>query len=157
MKKIIVIVAIVLVVGVGGGVAAWLMMSKHPAKNGHKPTEAVEEPAEAEGQKPIYENLGRQVINVDGDQEHRGVVSVEIQVELADAKVKEKLEAYKPRIQSDIILLIGSQKMSDISTPAGKEKLLVLLRDKINEIIGASSPKKGIKLVVFSALILEDR
>ncbi|MCB6183569.1 flagellar basal body-associated FliL family protein [Leeia sp. TBRC 13508] len=176
MKKIIIIVVALLVVagGVGGGV--WFFMSKqHPAKPaGEKAAKAEEGDAEAEAKAdegdaadeeegdhekkpPVFYKIDRFVVNVDGDPEKRGVMSVEVQAELADAKKQEKMEAYKPKIQSELILLFGAQKFGELSTPEGKTKLLEEVRDKINEVIGASSPKKGAKSVAFTSLILEER
>ncbi|WP_018152014.1 flagellar basal body-associated FliL family protein [Leeia oryzae] len=165
MKKIVIIVVAVLLVlvGVGGGV--WFFMSKqHPAKAASAEGEAKGDAAEAdapadEGEKkpPVFVKIDRFVVNVDGDPEHRGVMSVEIQAEVADAKKVEEVDAFKPKIQSEIIMLLGSQKYSELSTPEGKTKLLEEVRDKVNEVIGAKSPKTGVKSIAFTSLILEDR
>ena len=166
MKKIIIIVVavIVLLAGVGGGV--WFFMSKqHPAKAASADGEAkgdgaaeADAPAdEGEKKPPVFVKIDRFVVNVDGDPEHRGVMSVEIQAEVADPKKAEEVEAFKPKIQSEIIMLLGSQKFTELSTPEGKTKLLEAVRDKVNEVIGAKSPKNGVKSIAFTSLILEDR
>ncbi|NLR74704.1 MULTISPECIES: flagellar basal body-associated FliL family protein [Leeia] len=185
MKKIIIIVvAVVLLLGgVGGGVWFYLS-SKHKPTKGKPKTEQhaaseeadageegggeahggeeapaeEEEAADEEHKKPpVFEKIDRFVVNVDGNPEKRGVMSVEIQAELGDPHAKETLNAYKPKIQSEIILMLGSQKFDELSTPEGKKKLQKALQDKVNEVIGVKSAKKGVKSIAFTSLILEER
>lgn len=184
MKKIIIIVvAVVLLLGgIGGGVWFYLS-SKHKPTKGKPKTEqhaasgeadgadaggeatggeeaAAEEDAPAEEEHktpPVFEKIDRFVVNVDGNPEKRGVMSVELQAELADPHMKDTLNAYKPKIQSEIILMLGSQKFDELSTPEGKKKLQKALQDKVNEVIGVKSAKKGVKSIAFTSLILEER
>lgn len=165
MKKIIIIVvaAVVVLAAVGGGAAYFLLKRSHKPAAGGEGTEATaseeaaaEEPSGEESAPPVFVKIDRFVVNVDGDPEKKGVMSIEIQAELANAKLQERVEAFKPKIQSDLIMLLGSQKFGELSTPEGKQKLLALVRDKVNAVIGAK-PATGVKSVAFTSLILEER
>ncbi len=147
-KLLIIISAVVAVVLIGGGVAAWLLLSKPNAEEGAK----QEEHAEEEHAAPIYERLETFTVNLAQD---GGMLQTDIQLQLEDAKVQEKIKVRLPEVRDAMIRLLSSKTAEELSTQEGKDKLTEEILKQINEVLGIKGKEKGVKKVLFAAFIIQ--
>ncbi|MDR1163776.1 MAG: flagellar basal body-associated FliL family protein [Candidatus Accumulibacter sp.] len=167
---ILIIVAFLLALAVGGGVTYYLM-SRHAAEETEDEEEVVEEkPKRVERERrkpapvreippPVYVALEAFTVNLapeNGDQFLHVVVSVEI----ADEPVGEKIKVYTPKLRNNIMLLLSSQKASELASREGKQKVSDEIRDLMNEIIEPGSSRgrpeyAPIREVLFTTFIIQ--
>ena len=165
-KLLIIILAVVLVLVLAGGGAAYMLLKKEPQDE----DEAAEETAkpkkkDKKGEAPpsIFLNLETFTVNLipeTGDQYLQVIISLEI----ADATVEPLLKGQMPKIRNNIMLLLSSQKASQLQPKEGKEKLAADLLSEINAIL--EPPKKNkkgqvtetegpVKSVLFTSFIIQ--
>ena len=173
----IVVIAVVLTAALAGG-GAWFFMQKsaaaaakaakkggeHAASEGEADAhgeDAAHEP-DAEGgaedaahaAPPVFQPLEPIVVNLAGGSE--AIMRVAITVQLKTEKDKEKLTAYTPKIQGDLMLLFSGKTQEELLTVEGKLKLIEETKETINTALGAKNPKKGsIKEVSFTEMIIQ--
>lgn len=165
-KLLIIILAVVLVLVLAGGGAAYMLLKKEPQDD----DEAAEETAKpkkkdkkGEAAPSIFLNLETFTVNLipeTGDQYLQVIISLEI----ADATVEPLLKGQMPKIRNNIMLLLSSQKASQLQPKEGKEKLAADLLSEINAIL--EPPKKNkkgqvtetegpVKSVLFTSFIIQ--
>ena len=165
-KLLIIILAVVLVLVLAGGGAAYMLLKKEPQDE----DEAAEETAkpkkkDKKGEAPpsIFLNLETFTVNLipeTGDQYLQVIISLEI----ADATVEPLVKGQMPKIRNNIMLLLSSQKASQLQPKEGKEKLAADLLSEINTIL--EPPKKNkkgqvtetegpVKSVLFTSFIIQ--
>lgn len=167
----IIVIAVVVTAALAGG-GAWFFVNKSAAaksakKGGeHAASESdasahgadSEEPAaeETHGAPPIFQPLEPIVVNLAGGAGSEAVMRVAITVQLKGEKDKEKLTAYTPKIQGDLMLLFSGKTQEELLTPEGKLKLIEETKETINKALGAKDPKKGsVKEVSFTEMIIQ--
>ncbi|SRR6056297_2624637 len=136
MKKILIGLAVLLVVGVAAGGAYYLGQAKGGADTSEEvaPEEAAqgETDAEPEGE-PIYLSLNPAfVVNF----EHNGSVrylQIELQVMSYSELALEKVAANMPAVRNTLILLFSAQNYAALTTLEGKETLRGAVITAINE------------------------
>jgi flagellar protein FliL len=155
-KMLIIILAVVGVLVIGGGVGAYLLLSKPAAENAAANGEEAEgeEAAEGEddGHTPIYVKLEAFTVNL-ADQE--SYLQTEIQLLVADAKVGEKMNARLPEVRDAMIRLLSSKTAEELSQQEGKDKLAGEIQKQINDVLGIKGKLKGVKKVLFGAFIIQ--
>jgi flagellar protein FliL len=158
-KMMIIILAVVGVLVIGGGVGAYLLLSK-PAvekKAGHGDEEAAangEEEGAGHGDEhpPVYVKLEAFTVNL-ADQE--SMLQVEMQLLVADTKVGEKITSHLPEVRDAMIRLLSSKTSEELSQQEGKDKLAAEVQKQINEVLGIKKKSKGVKKVLFGAFITQ--
>lgn len=149
-----------------GGGAAYMLLKKEPQDD----DEAAEETAKpkkkdkkGEAAPSIFLNLETFTVNLipeTGDQYLQVIISLEI----ADATVEPLVKGQMPKIRNNIMLLLSSQKASQLQPKEGKEKLAADLLSEINAIL--EPPKKNkkgqvtetegpVKSVLFTSFIIQ--
>ena len=92
---------------------------------------------------PVFMNLEPFTVNLlEEGGEHYLQTSIVFQV--ADEKAMETMKAYLPVIRSRILMLLSSKRPSDLSSPAGKAKLVEELTQAVRESIPGTTPDRGI-------------
>lgn len=162
-KMLIMIVVAVLLTAVMAGAVTWFLLGhkkEDPAKGGKKGHEVVASEAHAEtgheeGAAPVFQPIEPIVVNLTGGTES-SVMRVAITVQLSNEKDKEKLAAYTPKIQGDLMLLFSSKTQEELLTPEGKVKLIEETKKTINMALGAKKPESGmVKAVSFTEMIIQ--
>lgn len=166
-KMLIIILAIVGVVLIGGGVGAYLVLSKPAAekKDKHADEEASadaedghgdegdgEDAGDEEEHPPVYIKLEAFTVNL-ADQE--SYLQVEVQLMVADAKIGEKMNARLPEVRDALIRLLSSKTGEELTQPDGKDKLALEIQKQVNEALGIKKKSKGVKKVLFGAFIIQ--
>jgi flagellar protein FliL len=157
-KMLIIILALVGVLVIGGGIGAYLLLSKP----------AAEEQADQEGDEsavaddtdsgdgkevtPVYVKLEAFTVNL-ADQE--SYLQTEIQLMVADAKVGEKMNARLPEVRDAMIRLLSSKTAEELSQQEGKDKLALEVQSQINALLGFKNKLKGVRKVLFGAFIIQ--
>jgi flagellar FliL protein len=165
-KLLIIILAAVLVIVLAGGGAAFMLLKKAPHDDEEDVTEEKAKPkkkdkkAEAHS---IFINLESFTVNLipeTGDQ----YLQVILSIELEDAQAEPALKSQMPKIRNNVMLLLSSQKASQLLPKEGKEHLAEALKEEINNIIeppkknkkGESIPSEGpVKAVLFTSFIIQ--
>lgn len=166
-KLLIIIVAVVLVLVLAGGGAAYMLLKKEPHDDDEEAAEETAKPKKkdkkGEPAPSIFLNLETFTVNLipeTGDQYLQVIISLEI----ADATVEPLLKGQMPKIRNNIMLLLSSQKASQLQPKEGKEKLASDLKSEINAIV--EPPKKNkkgqvietdgpVKSVLFTSFIIQ--
>lgn len=139
-KKLLLIGGVgVLVLALAGG-GAWFFLSKK--NSGDKDVEAVVHVA-PKGP-PTYLPLENMVVNL-ADPGGDKVAQVGVTLELADAKVVEKVKMYLPTIRSGILLLISQRTAEELLLIEGKEKLAADILREAARPFGAEDDGHGAK------------
>lgn len=145
---IIILAVVLLVVLAGGGAAVYLLTSKPAAEQ----QEGHEQAAAEDEHPPVYEKLESFTVNLaDGET----YLQVEIQLQVADAKVQEKLKQRMPEVRNDIIRILSSKQPEELATLEGKDALAASILGKLNELLGAKKEAEGVKKVLFNAFIIQ--
>lgn len=171
-KTLIIIVVAVVLTAVIAGAATWFLVghkaapgkaaakshAEAPAEGDAHAAEGEEAPAEESGgheaAAPVFQPLEPIVVNLSGGTE--AVMRVAITVQLKTEKDKEKLAAFTPKIQGNLVLLFSAKTQEELLTAEGKLKLIEETKEAINKAMGAKDPKKGIiKDVSFTEMIIQ--
>ena len=133
------ILLIVLLLLIGGGAAgAWFFFLQDkfmPAKSGDKKVEKVE--VNASSAKPKGTTVSLPVFTVNlADPLGQRFIKINLDVEVADAKVTDEITQQNARIRDAIILLLSSKSYADIATTESKLMLKSEITDRLNNILG---------------------
>ena len=149
-KVLVIAVAAVVLVAVLAGAGAWFVLRPHPAS-----AKVEEKKADHnDDAPPIYEKMPAVTVNLSGTT--GSVMRIEIAMRLGQEKDKERLDAYMPKIQSDLILLYSSKNVDELLTQDGKLKLIHETKDTINHAMGEDDPDQAaVKDVSFTEFIIQ--
>ncbi len=174
--KIIIIAVLLAIALVGGGVGAtWYFMSgnttdKSIATKDGKATQdkATQDKAEdtekaevAEKEKGpvIYMSLDPKFVVSFNDQSQARFMQLSVDVMMHNSDVKDQIKANMPAIRSSLLMLVGEQKVSDVDTKAGKQKLLKAIAADINATLkkmeGDKAIKNGVENAYFDSFIVQ--
>lgn len=116
-KKKLIIIAAAAVVLIGGGVTAFLLMRGGDKKAGEAHVEKVEP------KKPsLYVPLEPPFV-VNFQSGPAKFLQVAVQLMTREPEFVEFLKSHDPAIRNDLLLLLGAQKVDELSTREGKEHL----------------------------------
>ena len=132
------ILLIVLLLLIGGGAAgAWFFFLQDKimgAKDDSATTEKVEVSTAA---KPMGTTISLPVFTVNlADPLGQRFIKINLDVEVADEKVKQEIERQNARIRDSVILLLSSKSYADIATTESKLMLKSEITDRLNNILG---------------------
>jgi len=169
--KIIIIAVLLAIALVGGGVGAtWYFMSGNTtdksvatkdgkaAQDKAADTEKAEV-AEKEKGPVIYMSLDPKFVVSFNDQSQARFMQLSVDVMMHNSDVKDQIKANMPAIRSSLLMLIGEQKVSDVDTKAGKQKLLKAIAADINATLkkmeGDKAIKNGVENAYFDSFIVQ--
>lgn len=161
-KKLLMFIGIgvlVLVLLVGGGLAAFLLLKSSGADEdaGHSAkTEAKKDTKKKKDDKklaPVFERLALFTVNLDAPETNE-VLQTDVSVELSSEKEKELLKQYMPKIQSEVNKLLRSKKPAEVKTATGTDNLGAEIRATINKILKVEGEGEGVLSVQFTTFIV---
>lgn len=146
--KLIIIGALagVLLLG-GGGAAAWVLMGKK-AEHGEADKKV------AQKKMPVFVDLETFTVNVK-DQDDERFMQVKLVAEVKDAPAGEMIKTLMPSVRNEILLLLGSKQVAEISTREGKEKLAQEIVASANKILEGTPAANTVEGVNFTHLIIQ--
>ncbi|MEP5765366.1 MAG: flagellar basal body-associated FliL family protein [Halieaceae bacterium] len=135
MKKIILILGLLLLVGAGGAGAFFYMGEKAAPAEGEPVAEVVEEETA-----PIFVKLDPPlVVNFT----HRGnlrYLQTTLEVMHRDQEVVDDISLNMPVIRNNLILVLSDQSFEDLNTKSAKEDLRVKISETIAQTVPAQPP-----------------
>ncbi len=140
---IIIIVAVTLVLAIGGGLAYTLMGSKS------EDTEADAKKVEEKKESVIFA-LDPFVLNL---ADHGRYLKVSIQFEITDESMHEFVKTKTPQLRDTIITLVSSKSLNSISSPEGKFQLKDEVLFRANQILGME--KDIFKNLFFTEFVMQ--
>ncbi len=144
--NLLLITILVIVLLGGGGGAAWFFLM-------NKPRGAASTAAPVEAPKPpIFMSLKTFTVNLQGGSSY---LQLNIDLRVSDDKVIDAIKLRMPEIRNDILLLLSSKSVADLSTVAGKQKLGAGIRTQINKLIALRKPKRGVLGVFFTSFVIQ--
>jgi flagellar FliL protein len=138
-KKLFIIAgAVVLVLLIGGGFGAWLLLKEKPvSEEAQDPVQQVPIPALGQQSQigPMV-NIEEFIVNIiSGDTAH--YVKASLTVELTNEEVKLEVEQRMPQMRDAILLLISNKTYEELQDLQGKKQLKAELTSKINTFLQA--------------------
>ena len=161
MKMVIIIVAGVLVLALGGGFAVFKMMSGPPGEKAHgegdeaKPATHGEATEKGGGHGATADagsiaDLDPFIVNLADTPEIR-YLKVTLKVEADSSSTVEQIKARTPQIRDAILVLLTGLDSATARSPQGKHKL----REDITERINGLLPKKSVKSTYFTEFVIQ--
>jgi len=144
-KGLIVAIVMLVLVGAGGGGTWWWMNRDAGAAHATAPPPA---------RPPVFMNLDPFTVNLlEEDGEHYLQTSIVFQV--ADEKAVETMKSYLPVIRNRILMLLSAKRPSDLSSPAGKAKLVEELTAAVRESVPGTTPERGIVQAYLGSFVVQ--
>jgi flagellar FliL protein len=148
-SKLIIIIAAAVVV-LGGGAGAFFMLSggdKKEAAAEHK--EAVKLPQLYVAMDPPF------VVNFDPGAGAK-FLQITVQLMTRDPHMAEFAKAHEPAIRNDLLLLFGNQKVEEVSTREGKDKLREAALEAVRKIIADEGGKgEEVEALYFTSFVMQ--
>lgn len=110
----------------------------------------AEEKGEAAGG-ALYAKLGTFTVNLQNISE---ILQTDISVKLPNAQILDTIKMYLPFVKHELILLLSSQNAQEISTVAGKQKLIKESKVAVNRALHVD-PKDGVSDVLFESFVIQ--
>ncbi|MDL2207627.1 flagellar basal body-associated FliL family protein [Desulfovibrio sp. OttesenSCG-928-M16] len=133
LKWIILLVLILLLAG--GGAAAWFLFLQD--KLMPPPGDLTPEKATVTPVAPVGTTVPMAVFTTNlADPLGKRFIRLNVEVEVADAKVAEELAAQNARVRDSILLLLSSKTYADIATTESKLMLKSEITERLNTILG---------------------
>ena len=160
MKMVIIIVAGVLVLALGGAFAMVKMMGAPPAEKaqgeGGSEKPAAHGEAEDKGGHGVAADAGTIadldpfIVNLADTPEIR-YLKVTLKVEADSSSTVEQIKALTPQIRDAILVLLTGLDSATARSPQGKHKLREDITDRINGLL----PKKSVKSTYFTEFVIQ--
>ena len=148
-KKLIILIAVAVLLLVGGGIGAWFAFGTHPGKKSAATKHAPLAPAQFIALDPPF------VVNFENDQQVR-FLQITAQLMSRDVATIELLKANDPVVRNDLLLLFGGQKYSVISTREGKEQLRAQTLTAVRKVVAeAGGRPERVEAVYFTSFVMQ--
>lgn len=99
----------------------------------------------------LYAKLGTFTVNLQNISE---ILQTDISVKLPTPQVLDTIKMYLPFVKHEIILLLSSQDAREISTVAGKQRLIKETKAAVNKALKVE-PKDGVSDVLFESFVIQ--
>jgi flagellar FliL protein len=148
--KLLIIIAAAVVL-LGGGAGAFFFMKGGDKKDA--PAAAKKEPVKLPS---LYVPLDPPfVVNFDAGQGAR-FLQITVQLMTRAPEMAEFVKAHDPVIRNDLLLLFGNQKVEEVSTREGKEKLRESALEAVRKIIGSEGGKaEELEALYFTSFVMQ--
>jgi flagellar protein FliL len=149
--RLIIIAAAVVVLG-GGGAAAYFLIGGHKDPKSTAAQKAKEEPKLP----ALYVALDPPfVVNFEAEQMVR-FLQVTVQVMSRDPATVELIKTNDPVVRNDLLLLLGNQSYTTISSREGKEKLRQEALEAVRKVVtNAGGKAEKVEAVYFTSFVMQ--
>ncbi|MGC8971031.1 MAG: flagellar basal body-associated FliL family protein [bacterium] len=138
MKKIVIIIAIIALVLIGGIILALKFVT------GSNNSKQQEKPVIVSLKKEILTNLANE-----GNIFH--YIKVSVSLEVINSSAAKIVETEMPRIRDEIILVFNGAKVNELSTPAGIERVKERIIQRLNSLLNT----KIVRKVLFTDMVVQ--
>ena len=148
-KKMTIILALGLVVILGGAGAAYFFL--HGKMSEQQKEDQAKDAAANEKSKITYYALGDLLVNLSGEGKHPSFLKVKISLELADEKDLPLMDSIKPRIIDNFQVYLRELRIDDLRGSAGMYRLREELLMRVTE---AAQPVR-VRDVLFQEMLVQ--
>lgn len=152
--------AVLISVAASGGIAWFIshqalteMKALAKAADGESEDVAVE-PEKPKGP-PLYVPLDPAFVVNLADPSGLRFLQLQIEVMSRDPKVPDQIKQHMPRIRNALLLLLGQQKIAELSERAGKENLQAAVLVEIQKILKEEAGAPGVEAVYFTSFVMQ--
>lgn len=145
--KLILILAVVAVLVLGGGVAAYLLLSQPDAEQAEVAEAEVEDKTP-----PVYERLETFTVNLSDQQSY---LQTDIQLLLGNAEVQAKIKQRMPEVRDALIRLLSGKTTDELTQQEGKDALAAEIAQAVNAVLKVEDEAEGVKKVLFASFIIQ--
>ena len=157
-KPILLYVLVVLNMAVVVAVGAMLYLSKQKEAKEPGIKDVIKGEHEAQKEESAHEDdlvgktipLEQFLVNLAGNR-GRGLLKVNLELEVDGEKVMEEIEKRKPQVRDIIIIILSSKTFAVVSSTEGKDAL----RDEIRDTVNSFLTRGKIKKVLFTEFIYD--
>lgn len=143
-KPLFLILGIVVLVLGGGGAAAWYFTQ--PKSTQH----AKAEPAKP----PVFVNMDAFTVNLQSEDSDK-FLQTAFTLQVKDDSQVEIIKQHLPQVRSRLLLLLSSQKASDILTPDGKNQLAKEIIAQVNKPFEPKATPQSVTGVFFTSFVIQ--
>jgi flagellar FliL protein len=145
-KKLISIIAAVLILAaVGGGVAWYFMHQKSGLNKGLK--------HEATVKAPIFVTMDTFTVNLHDPDEK--FLQLDVSLQVASPEVAELLKVQMPAVRNRLLMLLTSKKSTEIFTMEGKKKLSDEIAAEVRKPFYVGAKSQEVSGVFFTAFVIQ--
>jgi flagellar FliL protein len=145
-KMLFIIIGAVLILAIGGGVAAYFLTQKPADPHAEK----KHEPAKP----PVFVPMDNFTVNLSAEDGEK-YLQVAMTMQVEDEHEGEEIKLHMPQIRSRILLLLATQKASELLTEAGKNKLISNILTEINKPFDPHGEPNKVSGVFFTSFIIQ--
>ncbi len=99
----------------------------------------------------LYAKIGTFTTNLQNISEF---LQIDISVKMTAPSVLENIKMYLPNVKHELILLLSSQDSKELSSVAGKKRLMELTKAAVNKAIKLD-PKDGVSDILFESFVIQ--
>lgn len=145
LMLLIIVGVVALTLIVGGG--ALMLMKKKPVDEDEEGAKTVKNEKKDKKDKkkdapPAYFKVDKPFTVKLQSETGENYLQVELQLKLLDAHLIDQVKAFDPEIKHKVTLLLLGQKVADLNTPQGVQKLSNAIRNTINNIMDRPDPSE---------------
>lgn len=147
--------ALVLSLGIGGGGAAWFLFSRQGAAEvAPAAATAKQEKNQVPASTEFFILEPSFVVNFELPSPVR-FLQVTVELELNGPADREAVEKHLPVIRNNLLLLFGSQDYEQLRTRAGKERLREAALEEVRAILNERAGHAGVVQVYFTHFVMQ--
>ncbi|MCQ4347289.1 flagellar basal body-associated protein FliL [Pseudomonas stutzeri] len=150
----LVIVLLLLLCSAGSAAAVYFLFggAKLGALGGEASAAAA---APAKAPTPRFVPISPFTVNLQGEPAGQRLLYIGLSLRVGDAATEALLKEHMPEVRSRLLMLMASQKASELITPAGKEALTAQILALFNAPLTSPQPPLAIDGVLFSDFIVQ--
>ncbi|MDA8327933.1 MAG: flagellar basal body-associated protein FliL [Betaproteobacteria bacterium] len=146
-KKMLIIAGVVLILLIAGGsAAAYFFM--------HKPGNNLAVAKKEDLKPPVFLPLDNFTVNLSPDDGDK-YLQVTLTLQVPDEKDADNIKAHMPQVRDRVLLLLSSQKASDLLTEAGKNQLTREIISAINKPFDPAGDPQKVSGVFFTSFVIQ--
>lgn len=141
-KLALLITSAVLLIGAGGGGAAWYLSNQDGTQ------------AQVKQKPPVFVSLETFTVNLlseHGDQH----LQTNLTLKMEDAAAADLIKLHMPEVRNRILLLLSSKAASQIAAAEGKKKLASELLAEVKQPFIENNPEHAIQSVLFTSFVIQ--
>ncbi len=149
-KTLLIVIGLVLLLLLAGGGAAAYFFLMHKPANGHAVVK------KEDSKPPVFVPLETFTVNLAPDDSGGDkFLQVALTLQVPEDKDADTIKLHMPQIRSRILLLLSSQKASDLLTEAGKNKLMKQIVLEINKPFDPAGDPGRATGVFFTSFVIQ--
>lgn len=150
----IVLVAVVLLMGLGiGGGAAYFVLPK-PAADASAHDAAAAKPADKRGPAQYVPLQPAFVVNL-ADEGSTRYLQAEVQVSSRDPQTVTDLGTHSPAIRNALLMLFAKKTQAELRSVEGREKLQADALSEVNRVLKQEAGREGVDALFFTSFVTQ--